>query len=65
MRNKRNKGNGDRIDEFGGYTGPSIMAIAAIVGIAAPILFYSSSSRVGALSVAVSPLSAWPPLCRD
>ena len=48
---------------FGSYTGPSIMAIAAIVGIVALILFYSSSPRVGVLSVAVffSPLSAWPP----
>jgi hypothetical protein len=54
MRNKRNKDNGgDRIDEFGSYTGPSIMAVAVIVGIVALILFYSSSPRVGVLSVAV------------
>ena len=53
MRNKRNKDSGDRIDEFGSYTGPSIMAIAAIIGIVALILFYSSSPRVGVLSVAV------------
>jgi hypothetical protein len=54
MRNKRNEDNGgDRIDEFGSYTGPSIMAVAVIVGIVALILFYSSSPRVGVLSVAV------------
>lgn len=53
IRNKRNKDSGDRIDEFGSYTGPSIMAIAAIIGIVALILFYSSSPRVGVLSVAV------------
>lgn len=52
MRNKRNKDNGDRIDEDGSYTGPSIMAVAVIVGIVALILFYSSSPRVGVLSVA-------------
>lgn len=53
MRNKRNKDSGDRIDEFGSYTGPSIMAVAAIVGIVVLILFYSSSPRVGVLGVAV------------
>ena len=53
MKNKRNKDNGDRIDEFGSYTGPSIMTIAVIVGVVALILFYSSSPRVGVLSVAV------------
>ena len=53
MRNKRNKDSGDRIDEFGSYTGPSIMTIAVIVGVVALILFYSSSPRVGVLSVAV------------
>ena len=53
MRNKRNKDSGDRIDEFGSYTGPSIMAVAVIVGIVALILFYSSSPRVGVLSVTV------------
>jgi hypothetical protein len=56
MRNKRNKDNkddSDRIDEDGSYTGPSIMAVAVIVGIVALILFYSSSPRVGVLSVAV------------
>lgn len=52
-RNKDNKDNGDRIDEFGSYTGPSIMAVAVIVGIVALILFYSSSPRVGVLSVGV------------
>ena len=52
MRNKRNKDSGDRIDEFGSYTGPSIMAVAVIVGIVALILFYSSSPRVGVLTVA-------------
>ena len=53
IRNKRNKDSGDRIDEFGSYTGPSIMAVAAIVGIVVLILFYSSSPRVGVLGVAV------------
>ena len=53
MKNKRNKDNGDRIDEFGSYTGPSIMAVAAIIGIVALILVYSSSPRVGVLTVAV------------
>jgi len=53
MRNKLNKDSDDRIDEFGSYTGPSIMAIAVIVGIIALILFYSSSPRVGVLSAAV------------
>ena len=53
MRNRRNKDSSDRIDGFGGYTGLSIMAIAAIVGIVVLILFYSSSPRVGVLSVAV------------
>jgi hypothetical protein len=53
MRNKRNKDNGDRIDKFASYTGPSIMAVAVIVGIVALILFYSSSPRVGVLSVTV------------
>lgn len=53
MRKKRNDDNGDRIDGSGSYIGPSIMAIAVIVGIVALILFYSSSPRVGVLSVAV------------
>ena len=43
MRKKRNDDNGDRIDGSGSYIGPSIMAIAVIVGIVALILFYSSS----------------------
>jgi hypothetical protein len=53
MRKKRNDDNGDRIDEFGSYTGPSIIAIAVIIGILGLILFYSSSPRVGVLSAAV------------
>jgi hypothetical protein len=53
MRNRQNKDSGDRIDGFGSYTGLSITAIAAIVGIVVLILFYSSSPRVGVLSVAV------------
>jgi len=53
MRNKRNKDSGDRIDDFGSSTGPSIMAVAVIVGIVALIFFYSSSPRVGVLSVVV------------
>ena len=53
MKNKRKKDSGDRIDEFGSYTGPSIIAIAVLVGIVSLILFYSSSPRVGVLSAAV------------
>ena len=53
MTNKRSKDSDDRIDEFGSYTGPSIVAAAVIVGIVALILFYSSSPRVGVLSVAI------------
>ena len=49
-RNKRNDDDGDRIDEFGSYTGPSIIAIAVVIGIVVLILFYSSSPRVGVLS---------------
>ena len=53
MRHKRNDDNGDRIDDFGSYTGPSIIAIAVIIGTLALILFYSSSPRIGVLSAAV------------
>ena len=53
MRNKRNESAGDRIDEFGGYAGPTIILIAVIIGIVALILFYSSSPRVGVAGAAI------------
>ena len=53
MRHKRTDRNGDRIDDFGSYMGPSIIAVAVIIGTLALILFYSSSPRIGVLSAAV------------
>lgn len=53
MGNKRNRDNGDQIDEFGSYTGPTIILIIVVIAVVALILFYSSSPRIGLTSAAI------------
>ncbi|MGE5166501.1 MAG: hypothetical protein ACM3IH_21085 [Sphingobacteriales bacterium] len=53
MRKKRDDENGDRIDQFGNYTGPTIVAVLVLVAVIVVILVLSSSPRVGIATVGV------------
>ena len=59
MRKKRDDENGDRIDEFGSYTGPTVVTIVALVAVIVMILVSSSSPRVGIATVGVMLLAVF------
>lgn len=47
-----NSDNDDRIDEFGSYTGPVMIAIIVVIGAVVFILFNSTSPRTGVTAAA-------------
>ena len=50
---RSNSDNGERIDEFGSYSSPVIIAIIILIGIVVLILFNSTSPRTGITAAAV------------
>ena len=59
MAKNRDDENGDRIDQFGSYTGPAIVTVVALGTIIFMILVSSSSPRVGIATVVVMLLAVF------
>ena len=59
MRKNRDDENGDRIDQFGSYTGPTVVTIVALIAVIVMILVFSSSPRVGIATVGVMLLAVF------